>query len=149
MLLQFGNACVNTCTYRIRACICRPLNSHGFGPLLTVSWSTYDFSLPVLNSYGDPWKLISQSDCYAVCNIDILHMVLNYGFIINRRCLYCIIYKHCALTCINRIALNFIWSHDRKFKKSKWLQCELCCVNRPVREIHSLRQNTNDSEVSS
>ena len=68
--------------------------THGFGPLLTVSQSTYDFSL---NSHSDPRKLISQSDCYAVCDIDILFMVFNYGFIINRRRLYCTFYKRCAL----------------------------------------------------
>ena len=36
-----------------------------FGSLLTVSLSTSDFLLSVLNSQGDPQKLISQSDCYV------------------------------------------------------------------------------------
>ena len=45
--------------------------THGFGPLLTVSLSTSDFSLSVLNSQGDPTELISQSDCYVVYNIHI------------------------------------------------------------------------------
>ena len=69
-----------------RAPVPRPLNSHGFRPLLMISWSISDFSLSVLNSHGDPRELIS------------LCMELNYEFIINRRHLYCIIYKLCALT---------------------------------------------------
>ena len=50
--------------------------THGFGPLLTVSLSTFDFSLSVLNFQGNPQKFISQPECYVVYNI---HTYVAYG----------------------------------------------------------------------
>ena len=101
-----------------------------------VSWLTSYFSLSVLNSHGDPWKLISQSDCYVA---SLCHRFLAYGtqlymylllldqvlVLYNLQALctnrsHHNMYTHKQQKYIKKIALNnYNWSYDGKFKKSK------------------------------